>query len=270
MRTTPPVTTDQSAEVSLTPNSTGEKTEQKSLKKNAPPVTLQTSPDFKNDVSAASTKQEAVSQSAEPVLGSKDREKKESPAKEVLEERNVVTTGATSDNKNSERDEYRVEASKKNVPEKSLSGENQGFASNAREKKAENFSTGGGVLDMSSADSIYESFLESGIKEYDSKNYPAAVVALDSALQIEPSFYEALFYRGISHLGLNEPDVAIKDLEGVLKGPQNKFSDPAKWYLSLAYLKKNKLAKAKKLLEDLSAGESEYKSSAKKALDDLK
>ena len=107
-------------------------------------------------------------------------------------------------------------------------------------------------------------------KEYDSKNYSTAVTLLQDVLKKEPGNTEALFYCGISQLSMNEDTDAIHLFQSVLKNSPNGFSEAAKWYLSLGYIKKNKASKAKKLLEDLSRGNSEYKSNAQKTLDELK
>ncbi len=112
--------------------------------------------------------------------------------------------------------------------------------------------------------------IKAGIKQYEEKNYSAAVTVLQQVLKKEPGNTEALFYCGVSQLSRNQDAVAINLLESVVKNSPNKFLDAAKWYLSLAYLKKNKTSKAKKLLEDLSHGNSEYKPNAQKTLDELK
>src|SRR6185369_3981789 len=102
------------------------------------------------------------------------------------------------------------------------------------------------------------------------KNYSAAISMFNAALKNDGENSEALFYNGVSNLSLNEEVVAINLLESVVKNSPNKFSDAAKWYLSLAYIKKNKIPKAKKLLIELSNSNNEFKSNAQKTLDELK
>lgn len=87
------------------------------------------------------------------------------------------------------------------------------------------------------SDSTSDDLMKAGIREYESKNYSSAIKIFESVLA---------------------------------KNLSSKNSDAAKWYLSLSYIKKNKTAKAKNLLEDLSNGNSQYKSRARKTLDDLK
>ena len=109
-----------------------------------------------------------------------------------------------------------------------------------------------------------------GIKQYEAKNYSDAISLFNAALSNDRSNTEALFYNGVSHLSNNENKDAIHLLESVVNNSPNKFSDAAKWYLSLAYLKERKIVRAKNILEDLSGSKNEYQSKAKKALEELK
>ena len=109
-----------------------------------------------------------------------------------------------------------------------------------------------------------------GIKQYEAKNYSDAISLFNTALENDKTNTEALFYNGVSHLSNNENKDAIHLLESVVNNSPNKFSDAAKWYLSLAYLKERKIVRAKNILEDLSGTKNEYQGKAKKALEELK
>ena len=114
------------------------------------------------------------------------------------------------------------------------------------------------------------SLMKEGIKQYEEKNYSGAIVIFNTVLKNDPGNTEALFYGGVSNLNQHEETVAVKLFESVLKHSPNTFADAARWYLSLAYIKKNKISKAKPLLEELSRSDNEYNSRAKKTLDELK
>ncbi len=197
------------------------------------------------------------------------------------ESKETVATGSASRdldavNKKSERDESKADNSVSTntpAPEAQREGSFKSIDSKRTrgdEKKQLNATAFSTTVSSKNSESPTDSLIKSGIKYYDEKNYPTATSVFKEVLTKEPQNNEALFYSGVSHLSLNEYGIAIKELEFVLKNTPNKFSDAAKWYLSLAYIKENKISKAKKLLQDLSAGNSEYKSNAAKALDELK
>ena len=92
---------------------------------------------------------------------------------------------------------------------------------------------------------------------------------LKIVLSSDASNSEALYYTGISHQELHEDHEAIPFFEKVMKQSRNAFCSGAKWHLSKAYMNTNQLSKAKKLLQELSAGTSEYKANASALLDSL-
>ena len=114
------------------------------------------------------------------------------------------------------------------------------------------------------------SVLDEGIKEYEAKNYPAAISVFSSVLKNDRENTEAIFYSGVSYLSMGEYEIAVNLLQSISPSSPGKFSDAAKWYLSLCYIRKNKISKAKSLLEDLSGRENEYRSNAIKTLQEIK
>src|SRR5204862_5410524 len=97
------------------------------------------------------------------------------------------------------------------------------------------------------------------IQLYNEKKYKEAIVILNDLLDRNRHSADALFYRGISNLAVDETKKSIHDLEEATGLPKNNNTNAARWYLSLAYLKANKPAKAKKILEVLNNSSPEYK-----------
>jgi WD40 repeat protein/cytochrome c-type biogenesis protein CcmH/NrfG len=71
-------------------------------------------------------------------------------------------------------------------------------------------------------------YYQAGQKEYQQKNYPAAINAFNQALKLVPEHSEALFYRGLSYYEQGEDAAAQADFQAVLKfDPTHKASKQA-------------------------------------------
>jgi len=112
--------------------------------------------------------------------------------------------------------------------------------------------------------------LESAMDKYDNNDYTGAIPLFEQTLKTDPDNYDALFFAGVSYLSANNPDKAISCLtkvSGIVKG---EFYEASKWYLALAYIKKNKNDAAKILLNDIIQMNGFYKTKATETLKELK
>lgn len=94
---------------------------------------------------------------------------------------------------------------------------------------------------------------------YNNKNYKEALIAWNDWSGKNPTSDEINLYRSILFLFENEPDQAIEILKSI---KDIEYIEEARWYLSLAYLKLNKLESCLELLEYILASEHHYKKSA--------
>lgn len=111
--------------------------------------------------------------------------------------------------------------------------------------------------------------LANAMKKYKAGQHNEAILLFEQTLVTEPLNTEALFYSSISYLAVNLPDKALSNLEKVLSAKGHTFTDAAKWYKALAYLKKGEKKTAKALLQEIEKGAGAYKQKAAEALKDL-
>lgn len=91
-----------------------------------------------------------------------------------------------------------------------------------------------------------------GLSSYSKGQFQEAVVHFNEAVKENPDQMMAVFLRGVSYLHIGNVKLAEEDLKAVIADKNNLFSDQAKWYLALNYLKQERLEEAKSLLEELS------------------
>ncbi len=115
-----------------------------------------------------------------------------------------------------------------------------------------------------------DSILQHALRQYRDQEYEKAIKNFEIVIQSVPQNSKALLYCAVSQLAINKPDEAIANLESILKSGHNLYIPAARWYIALAYLKKNDKAKAKAMLQNIVKQNGEYKREAKKALQDLK
>lgn len=111
--------------------------------------------------------------------------------------------------------------------------------------------------------------IEKGLALYNKGNYSEALSYFESKLAAQQATAKAGFIAGISALELNMPEKAIDHFKQVLQTENLEFYQHAQWYLSLAYLKSNKIAEAEVLLQALSNIPGFYQDKAKNLLEEL-
>lgn len=108
---------------------------------------------------------------------------------------------------------------------------------------------------------------QEGMQRYLQQNYSAAAGLLEEAVRQDPDRQPALFYLGISHLMLGEPDKAIGVLSKLTRMETNPYQEESHWYLAKAFLKKRDLASAQMELEAVVPLNGPHLSEAKQALE---
>jgi len=117
---------------------------------------------------------------------------------------------------------------------------------------------------------LTEGKLQDALQQYDAGNFKAAIALLQEILVTEPDNAAANFYAGVSCLKIEESERAVINLQKVIALNDPKFSEPAEWYLALAFLQQNDLAKTRVRLEAIIATDHLYKAQAVKLLERLR
>ncbi|MGH7599502.1 MAG: tetratricopeptide repeat protein [bacterium] len=94
---------------------------------------------------------------------------------------------------------------------------------------------------------------------YEKKEYGEALNLLQHILKTDAENSFAHFYSGNILLLIDEPAPAIPHFQSVLQQQKSKFSEPAEWYLGLAYLKMKEVDRAKAILAQISSKNGKYK-----------
>ncbi|WP_457610082.1 tetratricopeptide repeat protein [Lutibacter sp.] len=97
---------------------------------------------------------------------------------------------------------------------------------------------------------------------FNSKNYKEAFKQLSILANKNPNDTEIQLYKGISLLELNEYAKAEAIFNKISSG-NSSFSNTAKWYKALVFLKQGKLEKCKKVLKTIPESAEEYKQAKK-------
>jgi len=117
---------------------------------------------------------------------------------------------------------------------------------------------------------LTEGKLQDALQQYDAGNFKAALKLLQEILVTEPDNAAANFYAGVSCLKIEESARAVINLQKVIALNDPKFSEPAEWYLALAFLQQNDLTKTRAPLETIIATDHLYKEQAVKLLERLR
>lgn len=109
--------------------------------------------------------------------------------------------------------------------------------------------------------------LKAGLAYFGKGKYEKALGEFQLLLEANPNDINSLFYSAVSYYQIGKYDRTIKNLEAVLKSPNNTFHPEAKWNLALSNLKIGEKAKAKQLLIEIANEKGFY---SKRAGDKLK
>ena len=93
--------------------------------------------------------------------------------------------------------------------------------------------------------------LKSGLSYFNKGKYHKALSEFLLLLENNPKDVNSLFYSAVSYYQIGKYDHAIKNLEKVLKNPNNTFHPEAKWNLALSNFKIGEKGKAKQLLIEI-------------------
>ena len=100
---------------------------------------------------------------------------------------------------------------------------------------------------------------------YQSNNFADALKEADNALKNDPVNSELHLYKGLAHLGIDQPAEAKKSFDKVL-ALDDGFQDTAEWYKALAIIKLGDRKEARKLLTSIANGPSPYAAQAAELL----
>lgn len=93
--------------------------------------------------------------------------------------------------------------------------------------------------------------LKTGLGYFNKGKYGNALGEFQLLLEANPNDVNSLFYSAVAYYQIGKYDRTIKNLEAVLKSPNNTFHPEAKWNLALSNLKIGEKAKAKQLLIEI-------------------
>lgn len=143
---------------------------------------------------------------------------------------------------------------------------------NAEDTDVETISNTGGIVNAPAAGSVNEqqnSYYVEGKIQYEAENYHQAAKLFEKVLLSIPQHYSALYYSAISYIELNQPEKALINLNKVLMLPEGEFYNGANWYKAKALILNDKPNEAKVILENIIENNTEYKTKATKALQEL-
>ncbi len=113
-----------------------------------------------------------------------------------------------------------------------------------------------------------ESPMEQAFVYFQNEEWQEASEAFAAMQAEQPTIFYPQFYQALSLLNLDRASDAVPLFEAVLQSTDTRFTDPARWYLSLAYLKMDNEDQAIATLESIDEN-SPYASDAKELLDKL-
>ncbi|NND32846.1 MAG: hypothetical protein HKN76_09660 [Saprospiraceae bacterium] len=104
---------------------------------------------------------------------------------------------------------------------------------------------------------------------YQSEDWKEAEEAFDQLVIEQPSEVYPQFYSGIVAMNLEDWSKAISALEKVRASADERFVDPASWYVALAYLRNNNKERARLILEMIANTPGTYQEDARAILEEL-
>ncbi|HAN18617.1 MAG: hypothetical protein A2X13_13685 [Bacteroidetes bacterium GWC2_33_15] len=107
------------------------------------------------------------------------------------------------------------------------------------------------------------------LQKYEDEEYDKAVVLFEQVLEKRNNDMAANLYSGISLMETEKYQKATHSFQAIIAQNDNLFTEQAKWYLAMCYIKTNSVSKAENILNDLIVKNSYYKDIAKKVLKEL-
>lgn len=108
-----------------------------------------------------------------------------------------------------------------------------------------------------------------GMISYKLEEYAEAKNWWQPLLEADPANDTLNFYMGVASLANEQTDEAMQYLTKVEENQQSIYYGEARWYLALAYLQHDDKEKAKALLQELSAQDSDYQAQSLEILEKL-
>ena len=124
------------------------------------------------------------------------------------------------------------------------------------------------VVDEPQRDSVLFPDDATAFQLYDKGEYLNAIGGFRNALTRNPHNAQASFYLGLSYLAVNQPDSAVRFLDKSYPG-EPALSEPAQWYVGLAYLKSGRTEEAKKVFKEIANTTGAYRDNAASILEDI-
>lgn len=103
------------------------------------------------------------------------------------------------------------------------------------------------AIGISDSDS---SLFAEGLRQYNEFKYSEAIFSLNQSFKKREITYGRL-YLGLAHLYLDNEDKAVIEFKKMIEVNNGIFNEDAKWFMALAYLKKQKLYEAKIIFQEL-------------------
>ncbi|MEO9482622.1 MAG: hypothetical protein ABJG47_04225 [Ekhidna sp.] len=101
---------------------------------------------------------------------------------------------------------------------------------------------------------------------YDAGDYQ---IAIEEFNKLEILLAPDHFFRGVSYIQVKEYKLALSDLQEVIDLEDASYGTASVWYIALIHIKADNKEKAIPLLEELSAGQSEFAATSKALLAQL-
>jgi tetratricopeptide (TPR) repeat protein len=122
------------------------------------------------------------------------------------------------------------------------------------------------VLNVRSAGLNMEQTVMQGMQYYEMNKFEIAIAMFD----MEPGNLLGKLYSGISYMELNDFEKAMGYFNFIIQHKDNLFIDQSEWYLSLCYLKTNRMEEASRLLDKIANERGVFKTKAQMLLNELK
>lgn len=115
---------------------------------------------------------------------------------------------------------------------------------------AANFSVPAENISVRNDDTVNDD-LQKALKAYNEEDYAQALSYFDKVGSAEPQSEAVIFYSGICHMMLDQPEESIVNFNKVLQNGSSSYATTAQWYLGLSFLQVDDAKGAKKVFEEL-------------------